>query len=145
MNARIVFRGFRAEILKRFPFFRGKTGLLLFSHLRRGDFRQLVRAGFPDEDSNFVIGWPAAMLCGESLDCFVPLRAPQTVLFEQFICDASNFETMVFAFGIAARLYLVSKTAHLAGERIPVNLCQECTPFISPDAWSAFQRPSTPS
>ena len=124
--------GVRAEMLQRVPFVWSKSGLLLFSHLLRGDFRQLVRAGFPDEDSNFVIGWLAAMLYGESLDCGVPLRAPHAVLFEQFIRDTTNLESMIFPLGIAARLYLVSQTAHLTSERIPVNLCQVCTPFIKP-------------
>ena len=119
-------------MLQRVPFVWSKSGLLLFSHLLRGDFRQLVRAGFTDEDGNFVIGWLAAMLHGESLDCGVPLRAPHAVLFEQFIRDTTNLESMIFAFGIAARLYLVSQTAHLTRQRVPVNLRQVCTPFIQP-------------
>src|SRR5271165_6352743 len=119
-------------MLQRVPFVWSKSGLLLFSHLLRGDFRQLVRAGFPDEDSNFVIGWLAAMLYGESLDCGVPLRAPHTVLFEQFIRDTTNLESMIFTFGIAAQFYFVAQAAHLTGKRVPVDLGQVCTPFVKP-------------
>ena len=61
-NAGSLLQGVRVEMLQRVLFVWSKAGLLLFSHLLRGDFRQLVRAGFTDEDSNFVIGWLAAML-----------------------------------------------------------------------------------
>jgi len=98
--------GVRAEMLQRMPLVWSKSGLLLFSHPLRGDFRQLIRARLTDEDSNFVIGWLAAMLCGESLDCGVPLRAAHAVLFEQFIRDTANLESVILAFGIATRLYL---------------------------------------
>ena len=137
--------GVREEMLQRVPFVGSKASLLLFSHLLRGDFSQLVGAGFTDEDGNFVIGWLAAMLRGESLNCGVSLRAAHAVLFEQFIRDTTNLKPMIFAFGIAARLYFVSQTAHLTRQRVPVNLRQVCPPFIKPDACSAFQRPSTPS
>src|SRR6266567_5132107 len=80
-NAASLLLGVRAEMLKRMPLVWTKPRLLLFSHLLRSDFRQLVCAGFPDKDSNFVIGWLTAMLCGESLDCGVPLRASHAVLF----------------------------------------------------------------
>jgi hypothetical protein len=103
-NARSLLLGVRAEMLQRVLFFRGKSGLLLFSHLLRSNLCQFVRPGFTDQYSNFVIGWLAAMLDGESLDCGVALRTPHTVLFEQFIRDTTNLESMIFAFGIAARL-----------------------------------------
>ncbi|MGB6689011.1 MAG: hypothetical protein WBE76_14345 [Terracidiphilus sp.] len=131
-NTWIPLQGLRAEMVQRVLFPRGKPGLLLFSHLVRCDFSQLVRAGFTDEDGNFVIGWLAAMLCGESLDCCVPLRTPHAIPFEQFVRDPTNLESVIFAFGIAARLYLVSQGAHLAGQRVPVNLGQVSTPFIKP-------------
>jgi hypothetical protein len=67
-NARSLLQGLLSGDLAACAVLWSKSGLLLFSHLLRGDFRQLVRAGFTDEDGNFVIGWLAAMLCGESLD-----------------------------------------------------------------------------
>ncbi|MGA7857779.1 MAG: hypothetical protein WCA11_07635, partial [Terracidiphilus sp.] len=106
--------------------------MLLFSHLLCGDFSQLVGAGFTDKDGNFVVGWLAAMLRGESLNCGVSLCAAHAVPFEQFIRDTTNLKPMIFAFGITARFYFVSETAHLTGQGVPVNLGQVCTPFIKP-------------
>ncbi len=79
--------GVRVEVLQGVAFVWSKSGLLLFSNLLRGDFRQLVRAGFADENSNFVICRLAAMRYGESLDCGVTLRAPHAVL------SSNSFET----------------------------------------------------
>jgi len=46
----------------------------------------------------------AAMLQSEPFDSRITLRAPHAVLFEQFFRDTNNVESMIFAFGIAARL-----------------------------------------
>jgi hypothetical protein len=62
------------EVLQRLPFVWSESGLLLFSYLLRGDLRQLVSAGFTDENRIFVIGRFSAMLFGEPHDCGVALR-----------------------------------------------------------------------
>jgi len=131
-NAASLVLGVRAEMLQHVPFLWSKSRLLLLSHPLRGNLSQLVRAGFTDEDSNFIICRLPATLHGESLDCSVPLCTPNAVLFEQFIRDTTNLESMVFTFRIAARLYFITQTAHLTGQRVPVNLGQVCTPFIKP-------------
>src|ERR1039457_7735651 len=53
---RIVLESFKALL-----FFRGQTCLLLLPDLLCGDFREFIRTSFPDEDSHFIVCWPAAI------------------------------------------------------------------------------------
>ncbi len=81
-NAGSLLQGARVETLQRIAFVWSKSGSLLFSHLLRGDFRQLLRSGFTDKHSDFVIGWSPATFQSELLNCGVRLGAPYAVLFE---------------------------------------------------------------
>src|ERR1039458_3498920 len=81
-NARMAFDGLGADALQRLSFLWRKAGLLLFSHPFRGDFRQLVRAGFANQHGDFIIGWLAAMLRSELRDRGIALRASHAVPFE---------------------------------------------------------------
>ena len=95
------------QMLQRMAFFGQQPCLLLFPQFFRRDFGQFVGAGFADEHGDFIIGWLAAILQGESFDGGVPLRATYAILFKQLIRDAANLETVIPAFGIAARLNLI--------------------------------------
>src|ERR1039458_10088020 len=100
------------EILQRAALFGKQSGLLLLPQSLRRDFRQLVGAGFSDEDGDFVIGWLAAMFQSESLDGGVPLHAAHAVLLEQFVGDTANLKTAISAFGITARLNFISQAIY---------------------------------
>ena len=110
MNHRASFQGFCTEMLQYLPFLLCQTALLLLPHLLGCYFRQFLSTGFANQDSNLVISWLAAMLNDESFDGSIPLGAPDTVLFKQFIRNSANLESMIFSSGIATRLNLIPST-----------------------------------
>ena len=139
-NILSVLQGIVSEPVKSLLFFRSQAFLLLLPDPLRRDFRQLVRARFPDEHGHFIIRWLTATLCDELINCLIPLRAPLAVLLQQFIGNATDFKTKIAATEIASCLDLVTAAANLVGKSVPVHLGKVGAALVHQASWRKMRR-----
>ena len=99
-------------------------------YLGRGDFHQLVGAGFADQNRDFVVRRAAAILRHELFDCLVALAAALAVFFEEIIGDAADLESGIAALCVAPVFDVVAQLAYFARERIAVDLGEVGATFV---------------
>ena len=108
-----------AHLREDVPVARGEAVELLRADFRRRDVDQLIRAGIPHEDGDFVVGRLDAILLDERGDGGFALLAPLAVTVDQVLRDARKLESVLPVFDF------VTEGFHFLRQNVAIDLGKE--------------------